>query len=298
MKCGQRARYRRDGEFCIVDGRTEGLRRAYWLYPAELLPPGLTPAEDTCRAWNILDSGRLSVVIKVKEWEGEVAPGPAREGVAPKPPRAPALLKPIFFTSDWHVGHENVLMLDARPFRDLEHMHEVLVSNYNATVPPDGVCYFLGDVGLCSEAILTSVLSRLNGTKVLVLGNHDRNANAMYRLGFDVVLNTASLLIGGELVTLSHCPLRGVFREDTAGMKGSDGSENWHGERRHLKYSVEDRGQFHLHGHIHSGPANDKPRTLGRQMDVGVPANGYRPVSRSQVESWVARTKSEELGHS
>lgn len=209
--------------------------------------------------------------------------------------------KSIHFTSDWHIGHANSIKFDDRPFKDLDHMHEVLVNNYNAQVPENGLCYFLGDIGLSSSELLAKILARLNGTKVLILGNHDKAHNAMYGVGFDVVLNSATLYIAGERVTISHCPLLGVFREKTDSMKsaysdrdrleGIPKEENWHGEHKHRPYSVINEGQFHLHGHIHSGPANDKLVIDGKQMDVGAPGNKYRPVHISAVESWIAKTK-------
>lgn len=208
--------------------------------------------------------------------------------------------KSIHFTSDWHIGHQNSIKFDDRPFKDLDHMHRVLINNYNAQVPEDGLCYFLGDIGLSSSEILGKILAQLNGTKVLILGNHDKKFNAMYDLGFDVVLNGAIIYIAGERVTMTHCPLRGVFRENTEHMRSAysdqDRTEgikdkNWHGEHKQVAFSCEDEGQFHLHGHIHSGPANDKLKFDGRQFDVGVCANKYRPIHISEIESWIAKTK-------
>lgn len=195
----------------------------------------------------------------------------------------------VFFTSDWHVGHENVLKFDSRPFRDLNHMHEVLINNFNSTVPLGSVTYFLGDMGLCNSETLKGILAALNGTKVLILGNHDGGMNAMYTAGFDVVLNAATLWIAGHPVTLSHCPLRGVWRENTEGMKGATENENWHGEHKQKRFSVENHDQFHLHGHIHSPNSGKSEKILGKQYDVGVVANGYRPVSISRIESWISK---------
>lgn len=195
----------------------------------------------------------------------------------------------IFFTSDWHLGHANAIRLDNRPFRDLKHMHQVLINNYNSTVPKNGVCYFLGDIGQGDKAVLRDLIGQLNGTKICVLGNHDSGVNSMYNLGFDVVLNSAIIYVAGARVTLSHCPLRGVFREDVTGMKGGCDGDNWHGEHKHRPLSVTDEGQFHLHGHIHSPNGGKSEKILGRQRDVGVPANGYRPVSISEIESWIAK---------
>lgn len=196
--------------------------------------------------------------------------------------------KLIFFTSDWHLGHENCLRLDSRPFRDLDHMHRVLVNNFNATVPEGSVTYFLGDVGLSKGDIVKAIITQLHGTKVLVLGNHDKGMSAMYHAGFDVVLNGATLWIAENRVTMSHCPLKGVWREDTAEMKGAN-SQNWHGEQKQVRFTTEDVGQFHLHGHIHSPNSGKSQKILGKQFDVGVVANNYRPVSMSQIESWVAK---------
>lgn len=199
-------------------------------------------------------------------------------------------LKKMFFTSDWHIGHAKSIEYDRRPFRDVDHMNEVLINNYNSTVTSDGVCYFLGDIGLGNTSALKEVIDRLHGVKVCVLGNHDKNMSAMYAAGFDIVVYGAVLYVAGERVTMSHCPLVGLFREDTSKMRSGQG-ENWHGESRHHRYSFTNEGQFHLHGHIHSGPFTDKEKILDKQFDVGVPANNYRPVSYPTIESWIARYK-------
>lgn len=194
----------------------------------------------------------------------------------------------LYFTSDWHIGHKNVLKFDQRPFQDLNHMHSVLVKNFNHLVPKHGITYFLGDMGLCSHGLLKKVIDQLNGTKILVRGNHDGNMNSMYNAGFDVVIDKAQITIGKNIVTMTHCPLVGVFREDTTNMHGASPGENWHKENKHKdRFSINDFGQFHLHGHIHAGPANGKKVIDGRQMDVGVPGNNYKPVSLSQIESWI-----------
>jgi calcineurin-like phosphoesterase family protein len=198
--------------------------------------------------------------------------------------------KPQFWTSDWHLGHEKAIELDSRPFRNLDHMHEVLINNFNSIVPKDGVTYFLGDFGMyLSIEALAEILDRLNGTHVCILGNHDANMTKMYRMGFDVVLNAAVTYIAQQRVTMSHCPLFGVYREKTEGMRGAMPGDNWHGERKQGRFTVKDEGQFHLHGHIHSPNRGLSEKILGKQYDVGAPANGYRPVSISQIESWIAK---------
>lgn len=202
--------------------------------------------------------------------------------------------KPIFFTSDWHIGHANSILFDKRPFSNLEIMHKSLIARYNAQVPSWGICYFLGDIGVGSSEECQRVLRQLNGTKVLILGNHDKKLHAMHLAGFDAVLNEAAMYIQGERVTMTHCPLRGLFRENVEGMKGAHAGQNWHGEHKQIEFSIENQGQFHLHGHIHSPNSGKSQKILGRQFDVGVPANNYRPVSISEIESWIVKTKEAE----
>jgi len=193
-----------------------------------------------------------------------------------------------FFTSDWHVGHANAIVFDSRPFKDIDHMHRVLINNYNSAVKDGDICYFLGDMGM-NKSMVKEVVSKLNGTKVFVVGNHDPGYNAMYDMGFDVVMHQATIYIGKHRVTLSHCPLLGVRREDTSDMKGATADSMWHGDHKNQAYSVLNEGQFHLHGHIHSPNSGKSVKTLDKQYDVGVPANNYRPVSISEIESFIAR---------
>lgn len=195
----------------------------------------------------------------------------------------------ILFTSDWHIGHKNIIKFSNRPFKDIEHMREVLIGNYNASSSNNTVGYFVGDMGFANSEELSSTIKRLNGTKVLILGNHDKQHESMYKTGFDVVINGITLWIAKHKVTITHCPLFGVYREDTSSMPKNTG-ENWHGERKNKEYTTEDVGQFHLHGHIHSPNNGKSTKILGRQMDIGVDANNYRPVSISQVESFISNT--------
>lgn len=199
--------------------------------------------------------------------------------------------KPIFLTSDWHIGHDKAIEYDKRPFKNMTHMCESLITRYNATVPENGVCFFVGDMGNRPEQI-RKVIERLHGTKVLFLGNHDKGMGTLYNCGFDVVLWGGVLYINDVKVTISHCPLIGLFREDTSKMKNPN--ENWHGESRekHRRFATADEGQYHIHGHIHS--RKDKAQSqkiLGKQFDVGVTANNYTPVNFKDIVSWVMKSE-------
>jgi calcineurin-like phosphoesterase family protein len=196
--------------------------------------------------------------------------------------------KPIFFIADLHCGHYNSLKFDDRPFKDLDEMHKALITRYNAVVPSDGICYFLGDISMLSPSETKKIIDQLNGTKVCILGNHDGSPTRMYNSGFDVVLYGATLYIAGYRVSLSHCPLKGHFREDLTTLPRVKEGENWHGEYKNHKFTLTPESnevQFHIHGHIHSRSGNSRStQDTNRQFDVGVPANNYTPVSEKTIE--------------
>ena len=81
----------------------------------------------------------------------------------------------IFFTSDLHFGHENVIRFDNRPFNTVEEMDEEMIKRWNAKVGKGDIVYVLGDFiwrAATNEAV--SIIRRLNGQIILVKGNHDR----------------------------------------------------------------------------------------------------------------------------
>lgn len=88
----------------------------------------------------------------------------------------------VFFTSDLHFGHENVLAFDNRPFSSVEKMNEELIARWNAKVRPGDIVYVLGDMIWKTEhCTAAELIKKLNGTKILIKGNHDRflhNADA------------------------------------------------------------------------------------------------------------------------
>lgn len=85
----------------------------------------------------------------------------------------------IFFASDHHFGHANILNFkreDGSPlrvFKDVDHMNEYMVMQHNRRVRPGDKVYFLGDVTMARNAKSLEILGRMNGEKILIKGNHD-----------------------------------------------------------------------------------------------------------------------------
>lgn len=79
----------------------------------------------------------------------------------------------VFFTSDTHFYHGNIIRFCNRPFKDVDMMNETIISNWNNTVGQDDIVFHLGDFCLGGSAEWTRMLDRLNGRIYLIMGNHD-----------------------------------------------------------------------------------------------------------------------------
>lgn len=79
----------------------------------------------------------------------------------------------IYFIADTHFYHENIIKYCNRPFKNSKQMNEYIVNKWNSVVTKDDIVYHLGDVGFGSTDELKELVGRLNGTKILIRGNHD-----------------------------------------------------------------------------------------------------------------------------
>ncbi len=91
----------------------------------------------------------------------------------------------IWVTADHHFSHARITEYCARPFSSVEEMDAELIRRWNEAVRPDDMVVHLGDFAVASAERIRELVAQLNGRKVIVLGNHDRSATAMRRLGFE-----------------------------------------------------------------------------------------------------------------
>lgn len=184
----------------------------------------------------------------------------------------------VFFTSDLHFGHTNIIKYCNRPYATVEEMDEALIDNWNAVVRPQDRVWLLGDfvMGRIKESLPTAY--RLNGEKHLVPGNHDRcwsgngkvgNWPARYEeVGFILEPNEIQLVLADRYVNVCHFP----YIED---------------ERHKDRYSEhrpKDDGRVLLHGHIH-----DMWKTNERQINVGIDVWDYAPVPLDTIVALVTK---------
>ena len=114
----------------------------------------------------------------------------------------------VFLTSDTHFGHAGVChftrndgVTKLRPWTDPNEMDEEMVKRWNETVRPNDTVYHLGDVVINRKAL--KIMSRLNGDKVLMRGNHDIFRDDEYRMYFREL--RAYHVMNGMI--LSHIPI-------------------------------------------------------------------------------------------
>jgi calcineurin-like phosphoesterase family protein len=142
-------------------------------------------------------------------------------------------MKTIWVTSDFHFGHGNAITQfkrdDGTPLRDfesIEDMNETIINNYNKVVKAGDSVYILGDVAINRRYI--NLCGRLNGRKVLILGNHDIFTNHRsndYEPYFDRIHSNKVYMRKGAAgeqdgVIMTHFPIVGNMERFAANIHG------------------------------------------------------------------------------
>ena len=162
----------------------------------------------------------------------------------------------IYYTSDLHFGHKNILKWENRKCDSIEEMDEMLIRNFNSRVTNEDDVYILGDVSFYHQFEKNrELISRLHGKKHLVKGNHDFGICKYCKDLFETILPYQEIKDENRDVILFHYP---IF--------------NWNKQ----KY-----GAYHLYGHVHS----DKEFQLNIKdsFNVGVDVNDYYPVTLDEL---------------
>ena len=167
----------------------------------------------------------------------------------------------IYFTSDLHLGHKNIIRMCERPFADVEEMDRVLVENWNSRVRSQDTIYILGDLMYRNEKPPEEYLRQLNGKKHLIIGNHDRDWIKKCDLDkyFESVTNLNFISDGQHQMTLCHYPMM-----------------SWpHMMRAYMVF-----------GHIHGNTDADYWPLIAqseRMLNAGVDVNGFVPVTFQEM---------------
>ena len=170
-------------------------------------------------------------------------------------------MKNIYFTSDHHFGHKNIIRFTDRPFATVEEMNETLIQNWNNKIRPNDDVYHLGDVALCHQTELAAILNRLNGKIHLIKGNHENAALGCAKQFewikdyYELTVEDAEAKGGKQKIVLLHYAMR--------------------------VWNKSHHGSYHLYGHSHGTLPDDATM---RSIDVGVDTHNFAPISYQEVK--------------
>jgi calcineurin-like phosphoesterase family protein len=104
----------------------------------------------------------------------------------------------IFITADHHFHHKNIIEYCKRPFKTVEEMNKVMMEKWNKKVGKNDLVIHLGDFALGNKREVKNTREKLNGTIILIKGNHDKSIK-------DFIVIRDSIQIGNLL--FSHRPI-------------------------------------------------------------------------------------------
>ncbi len=176
-----------------------------------------------------------------------------------------------WFTSDHHFGHANIIKYCNRPFGSTDEMNVAMEAAWNRVVEPTDLVYYVGDCAM-DVGLVPTFVPRLNGTKILVPGNHDKcwqkkDATDKWRLhyleaGFQSIEQSMRMDIAGVSVLLNHLPYRNESDPDP----------------RYFEERPVDDGGWLIHGHVHH-----RWKVANRQINVSVEVWNFEPASMETI---------------
>lgn len=181
----------------------------------------------------------------------------------------------IYFISDIHFGHKNIIKHCNRPFLPIvssngnvisavEVMDQVISQNWNDNIKKNDTVYFLGDLSFYSVEKTIDIVNRLNGKKYWISGNHD-----------------SKLIKHKELTSLFEWvkPIETIHIQDPDAKGGRNKIILCHYPL--MSWDSSYHGSWHLHGHSHGLCEHPNKNAV----DVGVDCFNYSPVSYETIKA-------------
>lgn len=136
--------------------------------------------------------------------------------------------------SDFHWHHKNIMKFCPETrghYRDVAHMNQDMIDQWNSMVAPEDLVYMLGDIAFCSGFEASTIMSKLQGRKILVMGNHDTKTvkDKNFCREFEEIHNYLEVNYAGTKICMFHYPI--------------------------AEFNSQHRGAVHFHGHLHQHPS-------------------------------------------
>lgn len=186
----------------------------------------------------------------------------------------------LFFISDIHFGHDNIIKYANRPFIDVKEMNEVIINNWNEVVKDDDLVIIAGDLSLgIKKPELAQIMLQLKGKKILIKGNHDKFSNSeYYSMGITIVVDSILMKIANKRVNISHYPYKsGKFNYWKYTILHSLFPKRYF-RPKEWQNQLENDGKFLIHGHTHS-----LTKITNRSINVCCEAWDYTPIHINEI---------------
>ena len=164
-----------------------------------------------------------------------------------------------YYIADTHFGHHNIINMANRPFQCVQDMEDALIEKWNRKVKDNDEIYIIGDLFYQHDHI-DSILSRLNGKKHLITGNHESKwLTHQYRPYFQSIQSSLEIVDQNHTIYMCHYPM--------------------------VCYPKQSRA-YMIHGHIHNDTLFDYWCVLlkrARILNAGVDINHFEPVTLNEL---------------
>lgn len=156
----------------------------------------------------------------------------------------------VYFIGDLHLGHKNIMSFGNRNFSTIEEHDHKLVELWNQRITKRDLVWVLGDTAMSVESL--DLMKYMNGTKRLVMGNHDLFDTQVYLKYFQKVYG----VVRYKQMVLSHVPIH----------------------PKEMAY----RWKINVHGHIHH-PEKDLQDPA--YFNVNADVNGMVPIRLDELRT-------------
>ena len=166
-----------------------------------------------------------------------------------------------FYIADTHFGHENIIRLSNRPFKNIDEMDKTIIDNWNSKVKESDNVYILGDFVFKNKMSFEYYLKQLKGKKHLIIGNHDLKLlnNNGFKKYFESINDVLTVRDGNQAIVLCHYPMI-----------------EWNGYYR---------GWKHFYGHIHNNKneAYEVMKDKENAFNVGADILNFYPCTLEEI---------------
>ena len=179
-----------------------------------------------------------------------------------------------FVISDTHFYHKNIINYCHRPFNNIDYMNNYMIKKWNSIIKNDDTIYHLGDFALgwdksnfkTKKECYKDLMNKLNGNKILIKGNHDRETDNFYKeIGFKEVYNYLEI----DDILLIHYPI--VIKNEQ------------YMKEKLLKFISQfniNKYRLVIHGHVHNSNYQ-----LQKHLNVSVEKINYLPIKLNNYKN-------------